>query len=968
LRQKTNPFNLTDYFLNKYKNKKPPFGYNGLGEFVYMRTYSRIKNDGTKEEWWETVKRVVEGIYNIQKDHIDYGNLGWNAMKAQKSAQEMYDLIFNMQFLPSGRALWALGTNIIDKKRLTEALYNCSFISTENLKDDPSYPFRYAMDMLMCGVGVGFDVRGSESISIKPQSEKTEEFIIPDTREGWVESTGKVILSFFGSPTPILDYSQIRPKGAPIKTFGGISSGSEPLEELHKKIVETLSNRAGSPISQTNIVDIFNLIGKTVIAGNVRRSAEIALGFDNEEFLDLKNYEKNPDRKDFGWASNNSIIAEIGMNYSEVAKRIKDNGDPGIMWLENVRNYGRMKESEKNRKDFRIMGLNPCGEIGLESSELCVTGDTRILTRDGYPKIKDVIGKSVDVWNGDEWSSVIPQKTNDRAKILKISFSDGSMLKCTEYHKFNIAKPSNKNKEIKTCAKDLQPNDILNRLDFDGKTDGIYDDKAFEWGIFAGGGYIDDKHIYAYRKVNLTNTLNNFDLAKDLKDKTKGIPEYFFSLDHNSTLNFIAGWIEAGGSVQKNTDSENYRIYGGHQKMLDLQLLCRKVGINYSSVNMFAEKGTKTNYGIRNYDLYYLTIPTFECKNIPTRIKKVINFGSRYKNNNAYPYGKKIDNSKQQRVIKIEYIGKEPTFCFSEPIKHMAVFNNVLTYQCNLVEVFPFRNEDKDQFLRTLKYAYLFAKSITLLETNWIEANRVMMRNRRLGVSITGVAQFISSKGVSVLKNWLTEGYDTLKNYDEIYSDWFAIPRSIKLTTIKPSGTVSLLGGATPGVHYPESTYYIRRIRLANNSSLVPVLKEAGYKIEPAIGQEKTTVVVEFPVFVGENVRTLEDISMWEQLAQAAFLQKYWADNSVSVTISFDSETEGQYIERALDFYQYQLKAVSFLPKIKDGVYQQMPYEKIDKDTYEKILTKIKPLNFKNMAMPTEALNDKYCNNDLCEI
>ena len=653
----TNDFKLSENFIDKYKTKQAPFGFNGLGEFVFMRTYSRTTLEGRNELWWETVKRVVEGIYNVQKEHIDKGNLGWNAMKAQKSAQEMYELIFNIKFLPSGRALWAMGTDLISERRLAASLYNCTFVSSENLKEDPSYPFRYGMDMLMCGVGVGFDVRGAGTLLVKEQSKNTENYIIPDSREGWVESIGKVIMSFFGQPTPIIDYSLIRPEGAPIKTFGGISAGYKPLEELHQEITKTLSLNSGSEITQRSIVDIFNFIGKAVVAGNVRRSAEIALGFENEEFLNLKNYKLNPERESFGWASNNSVMSEIGSNYKNIAERIKDNAEPGITWLSNARRFGRMRELESNNKDFRILGFNPCGEIGLESSELC-----------------------------------------------------------------------------------------------------------------------------------------------------------------------------------------------------------------------------------------------------------------------------------------------------------------------NLTEVFPDRIETQDEFLRTLKYAYLFAKSVTLIETHWVESNRVMMRNRRLGVSITGIAQFIAHKGINELKNWLKCGYDTLKNYDDIYSDWFAIPKSIKLTTVKPSGTLSLLGGATPGVHYPESSYYIRRVRLANNSPLLPTLKKSGYKLEPAFGQENSTVVVEFPVFTGEGVKTQEDVSMWEQLAQASFMQKYWSDNAVSVTVTFDPEKEGKDLERALDFYQYQLKGVSFLPKVPQGKYKQMPYEKIDKETYELMISKLQPLDFNSMLNSAPAEIERYCNNDVCGI
>ena len=67
-------FKLSDKFIDKYKRKKAPFGFNGLGELVYMRTYSRIKEDGKNERWWETVQRVVEGTYQMQKNHI-YLNL-----------------------------------------------------------------------------------------------------------------------------------------------------------------------------------------------------------------------------------------------------------------------------------------------------------------------------------------------------------------------------------------------------------------------------------------------------------------------------------------------------------------------------------------------------------------------------------------------------------------------------------------------------------------------------------------------------------------------------------------------------------------------------------------------------------------------------------------------------------------------------------------------------------------------------
>ena len=231
-------FKLSENFISKYKRKKAPFGFNGLGELVYMRTYSRIKPDGKNERWWETVQRVVEGTYSMQMNHIESHQLGWNPWQAQKSAQEMYDRIFNMKFLPPGRGLWAMGTAITEEKGLYAALNNCAFVSTKTIKDDYSKPFCFLMDASMLGVGVGFDTKGAGEIIVKGVDIKRDEqnFQIPDTREGWVESLQHLLESYFhGQGEVVFDYSLIRLAGEPIKGFGGVSSGPEPLEEVHEE-------------------------------------------------------------------------------------------------------------------------------------------------------------------------------------------------------------------------------------------------------------------------------------------------------------------------------------------------------------------------------------------------------------------------------------------------------------------------------------------------------------------------------------------------------------------------------------------------------------------------------------------------------------------------------------------------------------------------------------------------------------
>ena len=652
-------FTLTDTFINKYKRKKAPFGFNGLGELVYMRTYSRIKEDGKNERWWETVKRVVEGTYSMQKNHIESHQLGWNPWQAQKSAQEMYERIFTMKFLPPGRGLWAMGTPITEDKGLYAALNNCAFVSTKTLKEDYSKPFCFLMDASMLGVGVGFDTKGAGEIMVKgvDENKTTSTYVIPDTREGWVESLKLLLESYFHNLGKLeFDYSKIRAAGEPISGFGGVASGYKPLEEVHEEIRQVLEKNSGEPISITTIVDIMNLIGKCVVAGNVRRTAEIVFGDPHsEEYLDLKNYKVNPHRETYGWTSNNSIFAELGMDYTEAAKRIVDNGEPGFAWLENMRKYSRMKNGGDN-KDHRVMGGNPCLEQSLESYELC-------------------------------------------------------------------------------------------------------------------------------------------------------------------------------------------------------------------------------------------------C----------------------------------------------------------------------LVETFPNNHDSFEDYQKTLKYAYLYAKTVTLGRTHWADTNRVMLRNRRIGCSVSGVAQFVTNRGLDLFKEWLNNGYNVIQEWDKVYSDWFAVPKSIKTTSVKPSGTVSLLAGATPGLHYPESRFYIRRIRLSKHSELLEPLKKAGYKTEPAFGSEDTTMVVEVPVDVGEGIRTAAELSIWEQFSLAAFLQRHWADNQVSCTVTFNPETEAEQIAPCLNYYQYHLKGISLLPRHDYGAYQQMPYEAIDENTYKEEVSKLGRLTF-GVIKNEEAEVDKFCNNDNCEI
>jgi len=376
--ERITPFYLSDDFIKTYEHKK--VDWTPIGEFTYLRTYARwIEKNGKKrkEKWHECVRRVVEGCFDIQKKNCLLNKVPWNNAKSQNSAKIMFDLVFKMKFLPPGRGLWMMGTEYIEKHG-GAALNNCAFVSFKNIATDPIEPFKFLMDVSMLGVGVGFDTMGAGKLLIRKAFRSEQVAEIPDTREGWVEAMGIVLSGFFlGTEIPQFSFEKIRPKGSLIKGFGGEASGPEPLMELLANIWHLLHPKANTYLSSTDIVDICCMIGKCVVSGNVRRSALLSLGdADDVDFIKMKDPHLFPnENKFFRWASNNSIKATVGQDYNLMAELVAKNGEPGIVWLDNARKYGRLKDPI-NDLDYKIDGCNPCGEQSLENRELCCLVET----------------------------------------------------------------------------------------------------------------------------------------------------------------------------------------------------------------------------------------------------------------------------------------------------------------------------------------------------------------------------------------------------------------------------------------------------------------------------------------------------------------------------------------------------------------------------------------------------------------
>lgn len=1022
-------FTLDPEFVEQYSKVEPEWGFGALSEATFLRSYSRTKdrrtgtswpydhkdlessgtleNYGGKERWWEVVERVINGMYSIQKDHMQRHNLPWDDDKAQRSAQEAFERMFEFKWTPSGRGLWCMGSYLVNGRNDSSPLYSCFFVSTKDIDKDFAAPFTFLMSASMKGGGVGFDTKGAGKLRlVKPKG--SIPYRIPDSSSGWVKSVELVLRAFTGGPMPHFGYDLIRDEGEPIITFGGIAPGPEPLKKLHETLTTLLQDCVdrGGEITTKLIADIFNLIGVAVVSGNVRRSSEISFGeWDDAEFWNMKDYTRpdNQYRSEWGWMSNNSVkvydnttpdfdawAEKVARGYNKVNAGA---GEPGLFFIDNARNYGRMNNGP-DFADVDIEGANPCAEIGLEHGEACVSFDTRIQTRTGTPKIGDVVGVPVEVWNGGAWSLVMPRITGHEQKLYRVTLSDGSHVDVTSNHRWSIKRGSSGGYGEVTTNQ-LIPGMRTEPFTLSGAVEGSHEPFAYDYGFIAGDGFVDGP---AVRGV-LFEDFDDFDspvvfskwhaakedgtkpfryvrfphLNRELAGKLRsydGLPEEVFSWSVDSIREFLAGYIDTDGTVQRNPNNDYYRVYGSEAKVRDLLLLARRAGIDGVSIRCASEKGVKTNKGVRKHGCWYLSIHSYECEKVRPRRKFARAALTTTATNNAYP-ASVISTKRVQKVASIEELsGLHTTYCFDESEYHKGVFGNVLTHQCNLVEQYAMRHEDVFDFLRTGKYAYLYAKTVTLLPTMWPETNAVQLKNRRIGVSITGTAHFVDVNGYNVLQQWVDEGYREIRKWDKLYSEWLCVRESKKVTTSKPSGTVSLVAGTTAGVHWPTSSHYIRRVTFPKDSPLLTPLRNAGYRTEFSAYSPETSVVVEFPN-ITEGVRSEEDVSVFEKIALIAHVQKWWADNMVSNTINFDPETEIQDLANAMKVHASNLKSVSALPRATTA-YKQLPEERVNPEYLLYYAASLKPVDFSDIydgvVIADDAVRTLGCDSDACEI
>lgn len=937
-----------------------------LAKVVYRRTYLRL-NEGRLESYPESIARVIHG--NIQTVHP-------KDLLPNEPEMLAYFML-NRKASPAGRGLWYSGSP--SHARLGgAALANCHFITAEDWNN-----YVLAMDLLMLGGGVGLSIEHrfvsklpkiKKNVNIFHKNTKDADLIVPDSREGWCELLRRILEAFFVTGKSF-SYSTccIRGAGELIEGFGGVASGPLPLITGMEKIIGILKEREGKHTRPIDAMDILCCIGELVVSGNVRRSALLILGDPwDREYLTSK-------RWDLGTLPTHRAMANLTVVCDDVDDlhplfwKTYEVGEPfGIFNRKTVQKYGRMGEKKKDT----AIGTNPCVPAGTE-----------ILTSDGYRSIETLVGQTVNVWNGFEWSEVVPKVTGHDQELVRITLSTGQSLVCTKAHKFIIS-TGYRGTTDRIAAENLEEGMKLIKTEFPiiEKGESVEDRHAYTQGFHSGDGMDGYSYLWIYGekhscverlsgKLMRTQEKQNrsaFYPNVNLSGKTF-VP---FCWDLNGRLNWLAGLIDSDGC---STTDGSVQITSVNQEFLmNLQKMLTITGVASKVCLMHRE-------GLRSLPDHYGDNKPYYCQNCyrimigAYEVQKLKNMGldccrvnldfSPDRSAIRYPF-----------VVNVETAGfAETVYCFTESKRNMGCFEGIVTGQCgeatleggagyaencNLSEIFLPNLKNENEFFEAARLMHRYSKRVTLERYHHEGSDEVIKRNRRIGTGITGCLQ-------SSLFNpkTLDHAYQAIQDENVAYSKQLGINESIRTTVIKPSGTLSLVGDCTPGIHPAYSRYYIRRVRFSSNDRLIPLLKAAGHPMESVQKFDGSfdhgTVVVDFFCQTPNDTPCADEgFDTWKQLDALLMAQRYWADQAISVTVYYKRE-ELHKVKEWLRENLKNIKTISFLCHNDHG-FKQAPLEAISKEDYQRYSEKIKSIDFN--AIEQGQIESMECSSGVCPV
>lgn len=974
-------FKLSERFLEDYKTKKPDWG--PLGEITYKRTYAaRVEGENRTEEWWETVKRVVNTCYTIQLNHCKNMHLPWLPHKAQKSAQEMYSRMFDFKFIPPGRGLANMGDVVF--KRGGMGLFNCFQYDTEIIT-------REGIKKIGDCVGTEQELLVNNSWVTAPISSfgKQQLYKLTLSRSG----RKKVIYTTKNHRW----FTQDRRKEYRNKDYVEFET-HELRPEVHRLQYSFAQNYKNvispSPFGISHGI----CFGDGSTRKNKNESNVLILCGDKNKQL-LKYFENcNISQLETDDDECDKIYVGNIPNYFKDLPNINENKSYLLGWLmgyfaadgSSVNRSGNIVLSSSNIENLKFV-RDVCNILGIGTYEISETNRISNLTNEESELYKlHIMGDTVDedfFLIQEHKENFINNKKNNTNKKhwTVVSVEETDIIEevyCAtveKYHKFTLADNimtgncsaiSTKHIHVQfsdpfVFMMDVSMSGVGCGFDTEGagtitfveptttEVPFVVDDSREGWceilkvtlESFVGKEAFPNNIDYSQIRPSGSPIVTSGGTApgpeplikciNDIKEfLTKRIGNTITSSDIVDLMNMIGVCVVSGGKRR------TAQIAFGH--LNDNEYISLKDPEKFSQ-ELISHRWASNNsvYGFEGMD-YSKIIDTLKKSGEPGLVYL----------NQMQNYGRLKDGYQ-------EGIDGEATLL--NPCGEISLESGEL---CNIADVFPARHDSFDDFKRSLKFAFLYTKTVTLLPTHNELTNTKILKNRRIGVSQSGIMQAIQKHGTAEYFKWCDQGYSYLKELDKKYSNWLCIQKSIKLTTVKPAGTTSLLMGSTPGLHAEHSEYYIRRIRIEETAThLIDAVSKAGYKNEKSVYGDRS-IVFEFPVKANNFYKGKDDMTIWEQIQIGSKLQKVWSDNSVSQTVTFKEE-EVNDIKNVLELYEGQLKTVSFLP-LDCGSYPQMPYETITEEIYNEMIKNIKPINFSSVKNGDTI--EKFCDGDKCTI
>jgi ribonucleoside-triphosphate reductase len=399
--------------------------------FIHKSRYAKFLPDKNRREHWEeTVGRYVSYMKNyIGKEY---------RFESDDLFSELEKAIINQDIMPSMRAMMASGKAL---DRDNTAGYNCAYL----VVDDPK-SFDEAMYILMCGTGVGFSVE-RQYVNKLPEIPDViydcDTIInVKDSKEGWTKALRMLIALLYSGEKPKWDLSKLRPAGAPLKTFGGRSSGPQPLDDLFKFVVHIFKHAVGRKLTSLECHDIMCKVGEVVVVGGVRRSAMISLSnLSDDRMRNSKSgawWEANGQRA----LSNNSAVytekPEVGLFMKEWLSLYESkSGERGIFSREASK---KISDNGRRNPDHEF-GTNPCSEIILRPYQFCNLTEVVVRSNDTMETITrkiqlaTILGTFQSTLTDFPYLRKIWQKNTEEERLLGVSMTGIYDCKMTNNYK-----------------------------------------------------------------------------------------------------------------------------------------------------------------------------------------------------------------------------------------------------------------------------------------------------------------------------------------------------------------------------------------------------------------------------------------------------------------------------------------------------------------------------------------------------